>query len=141
MFACKKVNIGKIHDRKTTLSAIFGNSMIIQLQSIVVGFLASFLAVLFQFFKTHKFQTEHFLIVICSSVATASIASLLLASLVMIIIIISHRFNVNPDNIATPIASSLGDVVTLAILAGVGSFLFELSNELYLFDIDFSVIL
>jgi len=116
MFACKKVNIGKIHDRKTTLSAIFGNSMIIQLQSIVVGFLASFLAVLFQFFKTHKFQTEHFLIVICSSVATASIASLLLAS-------------------------SLGDVVTLAILAGVGSFLFELSNELHFFDIDFSVIL
>lgn len=115
--------------------------MIIQLQSIVVGFLASFLAVLFQFFKTYKFQTEHFLIVICSSVATASIASLLLASLVMIIIIISHRFNVNPDNIATPIASSLGDVVTLAILAGVGSFLFELSNELHFFDIDFSVIL
>ena len=39
----------------------------------------------------------------------------------MCIIIVSHRFNVNPDNIATPIASSLGDVVTLAILSGFGT--------------------
>lgn len=121
-----QVNIGKIHDRKTTISALFGNSMIIQLQSIIVGFLASFLAVLFQFFKTYEFHPENFVIVICSSVTTASLASLLLATLVMVIIILSHKFNVNPDNIATPIASSLGDVVTLAILAGVGSFLHAL---------------
>ena len=40
------------------------------------------------------------------------------------IIIVAKRFNVNPDNIATPIAASLGDVVTLAILSGFGTFLF-----------------
>lgn len=33
----------------------------------------------------------------------------------------SGRFNVNPDNVATPIAASLGDLVTLAILSGVAT--------------------
>lgn len=119
-----QVNIGKIHDYKTTVSALVGNSVIIQLQSIIVGFLASFLAALFEFIYTRQFNPNHLLIVITSSVGTASLASLLLASLVMGIIIISHKKNVNPDNIATPIASSLGDVVTLAILSGFGTFLY-----------------
>lgn len=116
-----QVNIGIIHDKKTTLSALFGNSIIIQLQSIIVGFLAAFIAVIFQYVKIGTFHPGDFLIVITSSVITASMASLILASLVMCIIIVSHRFNVNPDNIATPIASSLGDVVTLAILSGFGT--------------------
>lgn len=29
----------------------------------------------------------------------------------------SSKYHVNPDNVATPIAASLGDLVTLAILA------------------------
>ena len=30
---------------------------------------------------------------------------------------VSAKYHVNPDNVATPIAASLGDLVTLAILA------------------------
>jgi solute carrier family 41 len=42
----------------------------------------------------------------------------------MLIIIVSKELNVNPDNIATPMAASLGDLVTLFILANTGSFIF-----------------
>ena len=35
--------------------------------------------------------------------------------------------NVNPDNVATPIAASLGDLVTLAILAYTSSAIHELN--------------
>lgn len=119
-----QVNIGKIHDHKTTVSAVFGNSILIQLQSIIVGFLAAFLAALLEFINMNTFNPSHFLILITTSVATASFASLLLASIVMFIIIVSSKFNVNPDNVATPIASSLGDLVTLAILLGVGTFFY-----------------
>ena len=40
---------------------------------------------------------------------TASIASFLLGLVMVLVILVSRRFNVNPDNVATPIAASLGE--------------------------------
>lgn len=46
--------------------------------------------------------------------------------LVMIGVIIGARkVGINPDNIATPIAASLGDLITLSLLAGISSTLFK----------------
>ena len=39
------------------------------------------------------------------------------------VISLSRRYSVNPDNVATPIAAALGDLVTLSLLAGVASLL------------------
>ena len=39
------------------------------------------------------------------------------------VISLSRRFCVNPDNVATPIAAALGDLVTLSLLAAVASLL------------------
>jgi len=36
---------------------------------------------------------------------------------------VSRRYKVNPDNVATPIAAALGDLVTLGLLSAVASFL------------------
>ncbi len=44
----------------------------------------------------------------------------------ILVIVISHKCKINPDNIATPIAASLGDLTTLAVLAGIGGFLFKI---------------
>ena len=44
-----------------------------------------------------------------SSVVTASIASFILGLVMVLVILLSRHFNVNPDNVATPIAASLGD--------------------------------
>lgn len=41
------------------------------------------------------------------------------------IVIGARKFGVNPDNIATPIAASLGDLITLSILAFVSSFFYK----------------
>ena len=40
---------------------------------------------------------------------TASIASFILGLVMVLVILLSRHFNVNPDNVATPIAASLGD--------------------------------
>ncbi len=45
------------------------------------------------------------------------------------IISASRKANVNPDNVATPIAASLGDLVTLAILAQTASIIFNLKDS------------
>ncbi|UYV79822.1 hypothetical protein LAZ67_18000797 [Cordylochernes scorpioides] len=41
------------------------------------------------------------------------------------IVVGARKCHINPDNVATPIAASLGDVTTLALLAGISSFLFN----------------
>jgi solute carrier family 41 len=46
----------------------------------------------------------------------------------MFVIIFSKKLKINPDNIATPIAASLGDLVTLTILAYLCTFLYEISK-------------
>lgn len=52
------------------------------------------------------------------------------AGLVMIGVIIgSRKVGINPDNVATPIAASLGDLITLSLLAGVSSALYEYKGE------------
>ena len=43
----------------------------------------------------------------------------------IIVVIVSHKCNINPDNIATPIAASLGDLTTLLILAYLSDFLLK----------------
>lgn len=46
--------------------------------------------------------------------------------LVMIGVIIGARkVGINPDNVATPIAAGLGDLITLSLLAGISSTLFK----------------
>lgn len=41
------------------------------------------------------------------------------------IVIGARKLGVNPDNIATPIAASLGDLITLSILAFISSFFYK----------------
>lgn len=45
------------------------------------------------------------------------------------VIIGSRKVGINPDNVATPIAASLGDLITLSLLAGVSTALYEYIGE------------
>merc|ERR1712110_188845 len=59
-----------------------------------------------------------------SSIVTASLASFALAMAMVVVITFARRFRCNPDNITTPIAASLGDVVTLGLLAWISDILY-----------------
>lgn len=60
------------------------------------------------------------------SVLIVPAPSSLSVGLVMIGVIIgSRKVGINPDNVATPIAASLGDLITLSLLAGISSTLYE----------------
>lgn len=41
------------------------------------------------------------------------------------VILLSHRLRLNPDNCATPLAASIGDVVSLSVLSFIASTLFD----------------
>jgi len=130
-----QANLGQLNHKKEILKAIIGNLALTQAQAIVVGFLASFGATLLKSIKDGQFHVVSSLVLISGSVCTASIASLLLGGIMMIVIILSRRVNVNPDNVATPLAASLGDLVTLTFLAYFCSWFYELRNLFWIHSI------
>lgn len=45
------------------------------------------------------------------------------------VIVVSRCFNINPDNVATPIAASLGDITSLILLSWVASILYDADGK------------
>ncbi|XP_077151257.1 solute carrier family 41 member 1 isoform X2 [Ranitomeya variabilis] len=114
-----QANIGQMETAKEKWAMIVGNMALIQVQATVVGFLASIAAVIFGWIPDGHFLMENAVLLCASSVSTAFIASLILGLVMIGVIIGSKKLGINPDNVATPIAASLGDLVTLALLSGI----------------------
>lgn len=52
--------------------------------------------------------------------------SLSLVDFVLVaVIILSKKYKMNPDNLATPLAASIGDVVAISLLSFIASLLFQ----------------
>lgn len=45
-------------------------------------------------------------------------------SIMVGVVMLSRKFHVNPDNVATPVAASLGDLSTVSLLAAVSTVLY-----------------
>ena len=116
-------NLGKMDTREDALSLIAGNLALIQCQAIVVGFLASITGMILGWGPAGKLNLDHGLLLCASSVVTASLASFVLGIVMVLVIIGSRAVRINPDNVATPIAASLGDLTTLALLSWIASLL------------------
>jgi len=120
-----QANLGNLDKKDDCMSMVTSNLALVQCQGIVVGFVASIVAVIMDFMKGGELDLDHTLLLCASAIVTASIASFLLGLVMVGVIVLSRRCKVNPDNVATPIAASLGDLITLAMLASITSFLFH----------------
>jgi solute carrier family 41 len=59
-------------------------------------------------------------LVLCSSgMATAALASVFIETFMVIVVCLSRKYHINPDNVATPIAGCLGDLVCVDVLGNV----------------------
>ena len=101
----------------------------LQAQALVVAALASIAAVVFGWVLDGHFDIHHAWLLGASSLVTASLASLILGSIMVGVILLSRKCGVNPDNVATPIAASLGDLTTLALLSSISSFFYDRIGE------------
>ena len=122
-----QANLGAMDSGNTKWKICYGNLCLIQVQAIVVGFLASLVAMVMGVVipDEKEFVLKHALLLCTSSMLTAAVASFFLGVLMVIVILASKRFHLNPDNIATPIAASLGDITTLSLLAWFASLLHD----------------
>ena len=75
----------------------------------MVGGLASLMAMMMAWTEdTDTADSHKALVLAASSIVTASAASFILGIVMVGVIAVSRRYNVNPDNVATPIAAALG---------------------------------
>ncbi|KAG9318055.1 hypothetical protein JVU11DRAFT_119 [Chiua virens] len=69
-----------------------------------------------------------FVMVAASSMLSACMASIILGSFMCFLVVLCRHYGRDPDNIAPPVASFLGDLVTLSLLAGISSILINFVN-------------
>jgi solute carrier family 41 len=120
-------NLGKLDCRADATSMILGNLVLVQCQGIVVGFLASLVGMALAWGPDLSLPDTwpgEALLLCTTAIVTASLASFILGLVMVGVILLARRLDWDPDNVATPIAASLGDVTTLGLLAVVAHCLY-----------------
>ncbi|XP_064489183.1 solute carrier family 41 member 1-like [Ornithodoros turicata] len=116
-----QANLGRMETMGDRLTIARGNLALIQCQATVAGLVAALLAIAKSWAENGTANTSHVLLLATAAVLTATLASIVLASIMVLVVIVCRRFHLNPDNVATPVAASLGDITTLALLAGLST--------------------
>ncbi|GAN06590.1 solute carrier family 41 member 1-like [Mucor ambiguus] len=118
-------NMGELDHPETRNALVWGNLSLIQVQALISGSIAGLFSVFLGalLHPEDSVTISESVLVIASSMVSASVSSFVLGLFMCILIIISRMLKIDPDNIACPMASSLGDVVTLGILAGCANLL------------------
>ncbi|ORZ18084.1 solute carrier family 41 member 1-like protein [Absidia repens] len=112
-------NLGDLDHPQKRNALIWGNLALIQVQALIAGAIAGIFSFVLGILEhpTVPTSVSESILVITSSMVAATVSSFVLGVFMCILIIISRKMKIDPDNIACPMASSLGDVVTLGILA------------------------
>lgn len=106
-------HLGQLSKGKQRWYSFGGELALTKAQSVVFAFLASFVAVALGAIRSRQVQFSHFLLLCASGMVAAFGASLFLGILIVAVILVSRRCRFNPDNIATPMVASFGDLLTV----------------------------
>ncbi|KAL5278133.1 hypothetical protein ACFFRR_003029 [Megaselia abdita] len=121
-----QANLGNMTTRKEIFKMIAGNISLVQVQSIVASFLVSVFAISVGFAvkTTNDFEFDHVLLIIAAAMFTATSSCFVLDFVLVAVILLSRKFNMNPDNLATPLAASIGDVVSISLFSFIVQLLY-----------------
>ncbi|XP_065307776.2 solute carrier family 41 member 1-like [Dermacentor albipictus] len=118
-----QANLGNMDTPRQVWDIALGNMALVQCQACVLSLLSSVFAIVMGLASDDAFRLDQALFVAASSMATAAVASFLLGTVMVLVVAYSGRCRINPDNVATSVVDALGDMTTLAILAGFSTLL------------------
>nr|XP_023022806.1 solute carrier family 41 member 1-like [Leptinotarsa decemlineata] len=124
-----QANLGTMDIKTELYSMIVGNITLVQIQAIVCSCIVSVFAVVASALVNHNFEWMHTLLLATASTLTATLSCFILDLVLVSVIVISHKLRLNPDNLATPMAASIGDVVSLIVLSTWAKLLFKIHGE------------
>ncbi|XP_071438703.1 solute carrier family 41 member 1 [Hetaerina americana] len=133
-----QTNLGNMETIKQIWSMIIGNIALVQVQATVAALLVSLFAVSVGAVIDGMFDFKHAMLLAASSMVTATSSCFILDFVMIAVILLSHKFKMNPDNVATPLAASFGDVVSITLLSNV-ALLFHSFHE-YNYNLLFVII-
>lgn len=112
-------HMGHVRNIADLLDLTCANISLNQCFSIVISVLATILSELIHFMITESepFNIQNALLVMSTALVTSSITSFILDALMIMVVQTSAFYNINPDNVASPTASSLGDMTALTSCA------------------------
>lgn len=129
---CTQANLGNMKGRREIIKMIIGNIALVQIQAIVAALCLSVFGMGVGAINGNGFVWNHALLLAVSCMCTATSSCFILDFVMIAVIMISHRFKMNPDNLATPLAASIGDVVSISILSFIASeFFLRLNAEIW----------
>lgn len=144
-----QANLGHMTGKSDIIHMIVGNVALVQVQATVASFIVAVFAISVGSVMNGTFEWSHSILLVASSMFTATSSCFVLGKkmenhrsffhnsteinvicfytdfVLVAVILLSHRFRLNPDNCATPLAASIGDVVSLTVLSFIASTLFE----------------
>ncbi|XP_053619310.1 solute carrier family 41 member 2-like isoform X5 [Plodia interpunctella] len=120
-----QANLGNMESSREVISMVVGNVSLVQVQAIVASTVVSIFAIVVNTITDRQLNGNYILLIIASAVFTATTTCFVLDFVMVMVIYGSHKFKVNPDNVATPLAASIGDIVSNSVLAVTAQYMYE----------------
>uniref|UniRef100_A0A182PWJ6 SLC41A/MgtE integral membrane domain-containing protein n=1 Tax=Anopheles epiroticus TaxID=199890 RepID=A0A182PWJ6_9DIPT len=114
-----QANLGNMSGRREILHMILGNIALVQVQATVASFIVSMFAIIVGAIINGTIIFDHVMLLTASAMFTATSSCFVLDFVLVAVILISSKTTMNPDNLATPLAASIGDVVSISFMGGL----------------------
>ncbi|KAL1493260.1 hypothetical protein ABEB36_011346 [Hypothenemus hampei] len=124
-----QANLGNMKGKKEVMKMIIGNIGLVQVQAIVASCVVSIFAIATSAVLNQQFEWNHCYLLMACSILTATLSCFTLDFVLISVIFLSKKIKLNPDNLATPLAASIGDVVSLLVLSSWARLLFTIHDE------------
>ncbi|KAK6737504.1 hypothetical protein RB195_019920 [Necator americanus] len=115
---------GRLERSSRLVKHILMNMALIQAQAVGISLFAALITFALNALETdahEEIPVKNFLFLGSNALFAMSAACLISSTALVFLVVLTYTFSINPDNVATPLASSFGDLLTIGAMIGVAT--------------------